>query len=89
MDGFKIVLMISNLCSVNHMLMSYLQCFFLLIIQKHLNNIRHLNTVKNVFLEKEKVINKNFIYSRIIKIIKNRYIYNSQLRNKDNKVKQK
>ena len=39
--------------------------------------------------KKKLFISKNFIYSRIIKIIKNRYIYNSQLRNKDNKVKQK
>ena len=39
--------------------------------------------------KKKLFINKNFIYSRIIKIIKNRYIYNSQLRNNDNKVKTK
>ena len=31
----------------------------------------------------------NFIYSRIIKIIKNMYIYDSQITNKQNKIKQK
>ena len=31
----------------------------------------------------------NFIYSRIIQIIKNMYTYNSQLTSKDDKVKQK
>ena len=31
----------------------------------------------------------NFIYSRIIRIIKNMYIYNSQITNKDNKIREK
>ena len=31
----------------------------------------------------------NFIYSRLIKINKNMYIYNSQITNKVNKIKQK
>ena len=31
----------------------------------------------------------NFIYSRIIKIIKNIYVYNSLITNKDNKIEQK
>ena len=35
------------------------------------------------------IIYYNFIYSRIIKINKNMYIYNSQIANKVNKIKQK
>ena len=43
LTGFKIVLMILSLCSITVMLMTYLHCFLLLIMQIDLKSICHLN----------------------------------------------
>ena len=42
-NGFVIVLMISNLCSIDIISMTYLYCFLLLIMQINLGSICHLN----------------------------------------------
>ena len=42
-NGFAIFLMISNLCSIDVILMIYLYCFLLLIMQINLGSICHLN----------------------------------------------
>ena len=42
-NGFVIVLMISNLCSIDVMSIIYLYCFLLLIMQINLGSVWHLN----------------------------------------------
>ena len=54
-NGFGIVLMISNLCSIDVMLMRYLHCFLLLIMQINLRSMsfKHINKKFSIGKEKD------------------------------------